>query len=50
MAVYVEVQPQIVEKRLQDMRNQQTSVSQEENMVKEAVQTSNSSEETNHKT
>lgn len=44
MSVYVEVQPLIVEKRLQDMSNQQSSVSQADEAVKEAVQNSNSAE------
>lgn len=44
MSVYVEVQPLIVEKRLQDMNNQQSSVSQADEAVKEAVQNSNSAE------
>lgn len=44
MSVYVEVQPLIVEKRLQDMSNQQSSVSQADAAVKEAVQNSNSAE------
>lgn len=44
MSVYVEVQPLIVEKRLQDMSNQQSSVSQADEVVKEAVQNSNSAE------